>query len=132
MLTIGLARLPDIIKTMGHALSDRLMADAAARLRARAVEQLVARATDSQFVVWLPGVGRNDAVAMAFRVRDALGRLSELDREVLLLRHVEGLDNQEIAYLLDLSAKTVSKRHGRALRRLHAALSADGVDRNDL
>jgi RNA polymerase sigma-70 factor (ECF subfamily) len=69
---------------------------------------------------------------LAQRVQLALGRLSEQDREVLLLRHVEGLDNQEIGYLLDLSVKTVSKRHGRALRHLHAELSSGGVDEDDL
>jgi RNA polymerase sigma-70 factor (ECF subfamily) len=63
---------------------------------------------------------------LARRVRLALARLSENDREVLLLRHVEGLDNQEIGYLLDLQPKTVSKRHGRALLRLHEELSSDG------
>jgi len=63
---------------------------------------------------------------LARRVRQALARLSEPDREVLLLRHIEGLDNQEIGYLLDLSPKTVSKRHGRALLRMNAELSADG------
>jgi RNA polymerase sigma-70 factor (ECF subfamily) len=68
---------------------------------------------------------------LARRVRLALARLSEQDREVLLLRHVEGLDNQEIGYLLDLLPKTVSKRHGRALLRLHAELSAEGWARDD-
>jgi RNA polymerase sigma-70 factor (ECF subfamily) len=67
---------------------------------------------------------------LASRVRLGLARLSEHDREVLLLRHVEGLDNQEIGYLLSLSPKTVSKRHGRALLRLHAELSAEGWDRD--
>jgi RNA polymerase sigma-70 factor (ECF subfamily) len=62
---------------------------------------------------------------LAGRVRQALARLNEQDREVLLLRYVEDLDNQEIGYLLDLAPKTVSKRHGRALLRLHAELSAD-------
>jgi RNA polymerase sigma-70 factor (ECF subfamily) len=69
---------------------------------------------------------------LARRVRLALARLSEQDREVLLLRHVEGLGNQEIGYMLDLSAKTVSKRHGRALLRLHAELSADGWAKDDV
>ncbi len=68
---------------------------------------------------------RLDRQEVARRVRLALARLSEQDREVLLLRHVEGLDNPEIGYMLDLSPKTVSKRHGRALLRLHAELSHD-------
>ena len=69
---------------------------------------------------------------LARRVRLALARLSESDREVLLLRHIEGLDNLEIGYLLELAPKTVSKRHGRALLRLHAELAADGFEQHDL
>lgn len=63
---------------------------------------------------------------LARRVRLALARLAEADREVLLLRYVEGLDNQEIGYLVGLEPGAVSKRHGRALLRLHAELNADG------
>jgi RNA polymerase sigma-70 factor (ECF subfamily) len=68
---------------------------------------------------------------VARRVRLALARLGENDREVLLLRHVEGLNNQEIGYVLDLDANTVSKRHGRALMRLHAELADEGLGASD-
>ncbi len=64
---------------------------------------------------------------LARKVRGALARLSEADREVLLLRYVEGLDNQEIGYLLELEPGTVSKRRGRALLRLHAELVVEGL-----
>jgi RNA polymerase sigma-70 factor (ECF subfamily) len=70
------------------------------------------------------GVARRE---IARRVRQALARLAEIDREVLLLRYVEGLDNQEIGFLLALEPGAVSKRHGRALLRLHAELVADGL-----
>lgn len=62
---------------------------------------------------------------LATRVRDALPRLSETDREVLVMRHLEGLANREIAEALGLEPAAVSKRHGRALLRLRAML-ADG------
>jgi RNA polymerase sigma-70 factor (ECF subfamily) len=80
----------------------------------RLADQLVA----AQDAPWEP-LARED---LALRVRRSLARLAEQDREVLLLRHIEGLDNQEIGYLLNLHPKTVSKRHGRALLRLHAEL----------
>jgi RNA polymerase sigma-70 factor (ECF subfamily) len=68
---------------------------------------------------------------LALIVRRSLARLSEADREVLLLRHIEGLNNQEIGHLLDLQSKTVSKRYGRALLRLHEALRAEGFQSDD-
>ncbi|PWK93066.1 putative bifunctional diguanylate cyclase/phosphodiesterase [Fulvimonas soli] len=73
LLLVGLARLPDIIKTMGHALFDRLMCDAAGRIRRVAAGAYVARVTDTQFVLWLAGIARAEAVAVAMRVLDTLG-----------------------------------------------------------
>jgi len=55
-------------------------------------------------------------------VSSALGRLSEADREVLLLRHVEGLTAGEAAAALDLGEEAVKSRHRRALERLRALL----------
>src|SRR5688572_4412087 len=43
LLMVGMRRLPDIVKTMGHALADRVMADAAARLRRLVPETQIAR-----------------------------------------------------------------------------------------
>ena len=74
LLMIGLARLPDVVKSMGHALGDRLMREAGARLQALAGEQPLARAGDAQFLLWLPAAGRAEAINLAFRVRDALGQ----------------------------------------------------------
>jgi diguanylate cyclase (GGDEF)-like protein len=73
LLMVGLARLPEIIQTMGHSICDRVMHDAGARLRQFAARGFVARATDAQFSVWLDGTGKADAIAMAFRILDALG-----------------------------------------------------------
>jgi RNA polymerase sigma-70 factor (subfamily 1) len=69
---------------------------------------------------------------LAARVQVALGRLDDLDREVLLLRYIEGLDVKEIGYLLEISAKTVRKRHGRALRHLHTELAECGIDTDEV
>ena len=69
---------------------------------------------------------------LADQVRRAIARLSDSDREVLLLRHVEGLSNHETAFVLNLAADAVRKRHGRALLRLHAQLNSDGLEVEDL
>jgi RNA polymerase sigma-70 factor, ECF subfamily len=58
----------------------------------------------------------------AARTLEALGRLSPLDREILMLRYVNGLANQDVAQVLDVSETVASKRHCRALVRLHDSL----------
>ncbi len=68
----------------------------------------------------------------AERVRQALARLAEPDREVLLLRHFEGLSNQEVAFLLEIDPATASKRHGRALLRLRQVLLDGGLTESQL
>ena len=72
MLLVGFGRLPDIARTMGHAVCDRLMQDAARRLRGPAGEVLLARATDAEFLVFLPSASKSDAVAAGFRIVEAL------------------------------------------------------------
>ena len=74
LLIVGVTRLPDIIKTIGHALADRLMRDAGGRVGQAAGTHYVARATDTQFAVWLRGADRAEAISVAFRVMDALGQ----------------------------------------------------------
>ncbi len=69
---------------------------------------------------------------LARRVRAAVGRLPESDREVLLMRTFEGMSNQEIGYVLDLEAAAVSKRYGRALLRLHRLLAEGGVTGSEI
>lgn len=58
------------------------------------------------------------------RVQHALGRLSAEDREMILLRHFEGLGNGEAAQVLGLSDSAAAMRHGRALLRLREVLRA--------
>jgi diguanylate cyclase (GGDEF)-like protein len=72
LLMVGLERLPDIVKTLGHGVGDRLMRDAGARLRATDRAGLVARVTDGAFAVFLPQASRSDAVAIALRLVEAL------------------------------------------------------------
>jgi RNA polymerase sigma-70 factor (ECF subfamily) len=59
------------------------------------------------------------------RVRAALGRLTERDRDVLVLRHLEQLATPEIAAILDISEAAVHSRHLRALRRLRDLLGPE-------
>ena len=59
------------------------------------------------------------------RVRAALAVLSERDREVLVLRHLEQLSAREIAGVLGLTEAAVYTRHLRALRRLKDILGPD-------
>jgi RNA polymerase sigma-70 factor (ECF subfamily) len=56
------------------------------------------------------------------RVRQALGRLAERDREVLVLRNLEQLSVADTAGVLGVSAGAVKVRHLRALERLRALL----------
>ena len=64
---------------------------------------------------------------LAQQVRDAIASLSEHDREVIMLRHIEELTNVEVAEVLNLDPAAVRQRHGRAIRRLLAQLAASGV-----
>jgi RNA polymerase sigma-70 factor (ECF subfamily) len=66
--------------------------------------------------------------AASVRIRDALARLSEADREILLLSVWDGLDRAGIARVLGCSKANVSVRLHRARRRFEAAItdSTDG------
>ena len=59
------------------------------------------------------------------RLNTAVAALDEADREVILMRHFEGLGNQEVAAALGLSEAAASMRYLRALRRLRAELVGD-------
>ena len=52
----------------------------------------------------------------------AIDQLAEDDREVVLMRHHEGLSNQEVAQALNLTEAAASMRYLRALRRLKDVL----------
>jgi RNA polymerase sigma-70 factor (ECF subfamily) len=59
---------------------------------------------------------------------EALDRLPEADREVLVLRHFENLGNAEVAERLGLAATAASNRYVRALRRLVETLQKPGAE----
>jgi RNA polymerase sigma-70 factor (ECF subfamily) len=59
------------------------------------------------------------------RMRSALERLAERDREVLLLRHFEQLPVKQIAAVLGISEGAAKVRHARALERLRQELDDD-------
>lgn len=56
------------------------------------------------------------------RFLEALDRMDEEDREILIIRHVEQLSNSEAASLLGLTPPAAGMRHLRALRRMRAIL----------
>src|SRR5205823_607283 len=60
------------------------------------------------------------------RVRAALGCLEPRDREVLVLRYLEGLSNDEAAAVLGIGESAAGMRHLRALERLRALLGEEG------
>jgi RNA polymerase sigma-70 factor (ECF subfamily) len=63
----------------------------------------------------------------ARRVREVLAQLSDTDREILLMRNLEALSNQEVAEVLQIEPVAASKRYGRALLRLRSLLLASGL-----
>jgi len=56
------------------------------------------------------------------KLTGAIDQLSDDDREVVLMRHHEGLSNQDVAKALDLTEAAASMRYLRALRRLKDVL----------
>jgi RNA polymerase sigma-70 factor (ECF subfamily) len=60
---------------------------------------------------------------LVVRVQDALNEMDASDREVLVLRHFEDLNNAECAVVLDISTTAASNRYVRALKRLKQAFA---------
>lgn len=64
-------------------------------------------------------------------IGESLDQMSELDQEVLALRHFEDLANHEVAEALDISTKAASIRYVRALSRLRKLLDkSDAISKN--
>jgi RNA polymerase sigma-70 factor (ECF subfamily) len=55
---------------------------------------------------------------VSIQLEKALDSMSEIDREILALRHFEELTNSEVAEVLDIQQKAASIRYVRALARL--------------
>jgi len=61
----------------------------------------------------------------------AIEQLSDDDREVILMRHVEQLSNSQVAAVLGLSQPAAGMRYLRALKRLRSELAAEFPSRID-
>ena len=59
---------------------------------------------------------------LQLRLQDALNGMDPIDREVVVLRHFEELNNLETAAVLGIESSAASKRYLRAIRRLKALL----------
>ncbi len=68
---------------------------------------------------------RDEAIV---ELREALDQMDDIDREVLVLRHLEELNNNDVADVLGLTKSTASKRYVRALKRLKSLLSKMTTD----
>jgi RNA polymerase sigma-70 factor (ECF subfamily) len=61
------------------------------------------------------------------RVHDAIEGLEEIDREIVAMRHFEGLSNEDTALELEIEPSAASMRFMRALMRLRPALQKLGA-----
>ena len=59
---------------------------------------------------------------MQLRLQEALNSMDPVDREVVVLRHFEEMNNIETAAVLGIESSAASKRYLRAIRRLKAVL----------
>lgn len=87
-------------------------------------------ATSQQFAMQLAGNQTTPSEVLMRDERvgylaDSLETLSEIDREILTLRHFEDLSNKEIAQLLGIEQKAASIRYVRAIKRLKECLADD-------
>ncbi|MGE4004163.1 MAG: sigma-70 family RNA polymerase sigma factor [Planctomycetaceae bacterium] len=56
------------------------------------------------------------------QVQRAIDHLADEDRDIILMRHFEGMSNAQVAEALELSVSGARMRHGRALLRLKEQL----------
>ena len=80
---------------------------------------------------WAPAqAGRPPEEASSLRelTAQAMARLSARQRTVLLLKYDRGLDNREIARVLDMTVSAVERTVSRAKARLREALEGLGVE----
>ena len=99
------------------------------------------RSVDREQPLAAPATGDRSSLELAAMLRDseltpaanmrrelesrfsaALDRLSEDDRDIILMRHYEHLSNIEVAEVLNSSSAAAGMRHLRALRRLRSIL----------
>jgi RNA polymerase sigma-70 factor (ECF subfamily) len=103
--------------TMRDAQRDRALGDERPSVSsARAAEEFLASATSPT-----QAAARSELRA---RVLTALEELEPIDREIVALRHFEGLSNDEAAVELGIESSAASKRFLRALARLRPLLES--------
>lgn len=68
LLCVGLARLQEIIETVGYELGDRVLRNAGLRLKQAIGTEFVARFSDTSFIIWLPGDDSEAARSTASRI----------------------------------------------------------------
>ena len=90
--------------------------------RERALAHTAGRADESVRVAPSP-LAAAEKLEIADAVAEAIGALPLPEREVLVLRHYQGLPFPEIAEVLGAPASTVKSRMERALARLRVSLS---------
>jgi RNA polymerase sigma-70 factor (ECF subfamily) len=73
-------------------------------------------------------IGREELVEL---VRTAVESLQDLDREILLMRHIENRPYEEIALLLEIQPDNARQRCGRALIKLRKIMSELGLIESD-
>ncbi|WP_425102465.1 RNA polymerase sigma factor [Tropicibacter sp. S64] len=66
--------------------------------------------------------------ARAEALQDALNQLPERQRQAVILRHIEGLSNPEIAQIMDIGPRAVESLTARGKRMLEALLSGRRED----
>lgn len=65
-------------------------------------------------------------------VRQAIGQLRHIDREVIVLRYIEEISVDEMVSILSLNRDVIDARLSRARRRLGQILAGYGIDGDDL
>ncbi|MEM0927257.1 MAG: sigma-70 family RNA polymerase sigma factor, partial [Planctomycetota bacterium] len=68
---------------------------------------------------------------IAVKVEEAIEKMNDQDREIILMRHYEHLSNLEIAEVLGLNPPAASMRYLRAVRRLREMLEEEDENVSD-
>jgi len=74
-----------------------------------------------------PEPGEQSDPGMMAKLRDAMERLADADREIIELRHHGGLSFKQMAEMLNEPVGTLLARHHRALRKLKELMETDTV-----
>ena len=85
--------------------------------------------------IWAEGTGASGPAVrreLADQVRRALKRLPEIDREILLMRVLEGMPYEDVARILEIDPAAARKRYGRALTRMCKSLRDGGFTESQL